>query len=101
MGLAFHSVATLLASHETTRDLWHTTAINGHINFSKIFPLTHAEGILLAEREIFTVSQLLEINDLTGQLTTDENRTLFKSLPSFLICSTSSFFLSEIFVGVP
>jgi hypothetical protein len=34
MGLAFHSVATLLASYETTRDLWHTAAINGHTNFS-------------------------------------------------------------------
>jgi hypothetical protein len=66
MGLAFHSVATLLAFYETTRDLWHTAAINGHTNFSKVFPLSSAEGTLLAEREILTVSQLLEINDLTG-----------------------------------
>ncbi len=58
-------------------------AINGHTNFSKVFPLSSAEGILLAEREILTVSQLLEINDLTGRLTTDENRVLFEELAIF------------------
>jgi hypothetical protein len=52
MGLAFHSVAILLASYETTRDLWHTAAINGHTNFSKVFLLTPAEGRLLVERGI-------------------------------------------------
>jgi hypothetical protein len=57
--------------------------MNGHTNFSKVFPLTHAEGMLLVEREILTVSQLLEINDLTGRLTTDENRALFKELAIF------------------
>jgi hypothetical protein len=30
LGLAFQSAAALLASYETTRDLWHTAAINGH-----------------------------------------------------------------------
>jgi hypothetical protein len=83
MGLAFHSVATLLASSETTRDLWHTAAINGHTNFSKVFPLTFAEGRLLVERGILTVSQLLEVNDLTGRLSTDENRALFEDLTVF------------------
>ncbi len=83
MGLAFRSVATLLASHETTRDLWHNAAINGHTNFSKVFPLSSAEGTLLADREILTVSQLLEINDLTGRLTTYENRALFEELAIF------------------
>jgi hypothetical protein len=42
LGLAFHSVAALLASYETTRDLWHTAAINGHTNFSKVFLLSSA-----------------------------------------------------------
>ncbi len=35
------------------------------------------------ERGILTVSQLLEINDLTGRLTTDENRALFEELAIF------------------
>jgi hypothetical protein len=32
---------------------------------------------------VFTVSQLLEINDLTGRLTTEENRALFEELAIF------------------
>jgi hypothetical protein len=83
LGLAFHSAAALLASYETTRDLWHTAAINGLTNFSKVFLLSFAEGVLLADREILTVSQLLEINDLTGPLTTDENRALFEERAIF------------------
>jgi hypothetical protein len=82
-GFAFHSAAALLASSKTTRDLWHTAAINGHTNFSKVFPLSPAEGTVLAGRGVLTVSQLLEINDLTGRLTTDENRALFKELAIF------------------
>ncbi len=82
-GMAYVYRQTLLASYETTRDLWHTAAINGHTNFSKVFLLSPAEGTLLADREIFTVSQLLEINDLTGRLTTDENRALFEELAIF------------------
>ncbi len=35
---------------------------------------------MLAGRGILTVSQLLEINDLTGRLTTEENRALFEDL---------------------
>jgi hypothetical protein len=77
LGLAFYSAAALLASYETTRDLWHTAAINGHTNFSKVFPLSATEGGVLADCRILTVSQLLEINDLTGRLTTEENRALF------------------------
>ncbi len=80
IGLAFHSAAALLASYETTRDLWHTAAINRHTNFSKVFPLSVTEGGVLADRGIFTISQLLEINDLTGWLTTEENRALFEDL---------------------
>jgi hypothetical protein len=35
------------------------------------------------ERGILTVSQLLEINDLTGRLSTDENRALFEEFATF------------------
>jgi hypothetical protein len=80
LGFAFHSAAALLASYETTRDFWHTAAINGHTNFSKVFPLSATEGGMLADHGIFNVSQLLEINDLTGRLTTEENRVLFEDL---------------------
>jgi hypothetical protein len=80
LGLAFQAVAALLASYDTTRDLWHTAAISGHTNFSKVFPLSVTEGGMLANRGLYTVSQLLEINDLTGQLTTEENRAQFEDL---------------------
>ncbi len=35
---------------------------------------------LLKEKSLYTVSQLLEVNDLTGRLTTDENRLLLTDL---------------------
>jgi hypothetical protein len=72
LGLAFQAVAALLASYKTTRDLWHTAAINGHTKFSKVFPLSVTEGGMLANCGLYTVSQLLEINDLTGRLTTEK-----------------------------
>jgi hypothetical protein len=62
--------------YETSRDPWHAAAIAGHSSFSKLFPLSAAEMALLKERNLHTVSQLLEVNDLTGRLTTDENRLL-------------------------
>jgi hypothetical protein len=82
-GLAFQSVAALLVSYETTRDLWHTAAINGHTNFSKVFPHSVPEGGMLADRGLCTVSQLLEINDLTARLTMEENRALFEGLDAY------------------
>jgi hypothetical protein len=38
---------------------------------------------MLADCGLYTVSQLLEINDLTGQLTTVENRALFEDLAAY------------------
>jgi hypothetical protein len=38
---------------------------------------------MLQIKKILTISQLLEIDDLTGRLTTDENRALFDELPAF------------------
>ncbi len=101
LGIAFHSAAALLASYETTRDLWHTAAINGHTNFSKVFPLSVTEGGVLADRGIFTVSQLLEINDLTGSLTMEENRVLFEDLAVYRTYSTNFPSLLEFFGGAP
>jgi hypothetical protein len=80
MGLAFHAVADLLATHETSRESWHAAAIAGHYSFSKLFPLSVGEMSILKDKNIHTVSQLLEVNDLTGQLTVDENRLLLADL---------------------
>ncbi len=79
IGLAFCAVADLLATYETTRDSWHIAAINGHTNFGKFFPLTIAEG-----RNLYTVSLLLDVDYLTGLLTTNENRALMDKLTLFL-----------------
>jgi hypothetical protein len=50
---------------------------------SKIFPLIGIEGDLLAEENLHTVSQLQEVDDLTGHLTIDENRALMEALTPF------------------
>jgi hypothetical protein len=55
-------------------------AIAGHSSFSKLFPLSVGEMAILRDRNVYTVSQLLEVNDLTGHLTVDENRPLFTDL---------------------
>jgi hypothetical protein len=80
LGLAFHAVADLLATYETSRDSWHAAAIAGHSSFSKLFPLSVGEMATLKNRNIYTVSQLLEVNDLTGRLTVKENRLLLADL---------------------
>jgi hypothetical protein len=38
---------------------------------------------MLQIKNILTIYQLLEINDLTGRLTTDDNSALFDELPAF------------------
>jgi hypothetical protein len=38
---------------------------------------------ILRDRNVYTVSQLLEVNDLTGWLTVDENRLLFADLATY------------------
>jgi hypothetical protein len=76
MGLAFHAVADLLVTYETSRESWHAAAITGHSSFSKLFPISIGEMSILRDKNIYTVSQLLEVNDLTGRRTVDENRLL-------------------------
>jgi hypothetical protein len=78
--LAFHAVADLLASYETSREFWHAAAIAGHSSFSKIFSLSVGEMLILRDNHVYTVSQLLEVNDLTGRLTVDENDALLTRL---------------------
>ncbi len=80
IGLAFHAVADLLAAYETSRDFWNATAIDGHSSFSKLFPLWVGEMSILRDRNVYTVSKLLEVNDLTGRLTVEENSLLLAEL---------------------
>ncbi len=83
LGLAFHAVADLLAVYETSRESWHAAAIAGHSSFSKIFPLSIGEMSILRDNNVYTVSQLLEVNDLTGHLTVDENGPLLAQLAAY------------------
>jgi hypothetical protein len=62
---------------------WHTAVIHGHSKFSKIFPLTAAEGEFLKEINLHTVSQQLEVDDFTGLLTMDENQVILDNLTPF------------------
>jgi hypothetical protein len=75
-------VADILSAYEIARDTWHCPAINGHSAFSEIFSLSALEGQLLVLKIINTVSQLMEMDDLTGCLTTAENRALMLDLIS-------------------
>jgi hypothetical protein len=86
-------VADLLATYETSRDSWHAAAIAGHSNFSKLFPLSVGEMIVLKDKNIYTVSQLLEVNDLTGRLTDDENRLLLADFSTYRTFSRSCAYL--------
>jgi hypothetical protein len=83
LGLAFHAVADLLAAYETSRESWHAAAIAGHSSFSKVFPLSIGEMSILRDNNVYTVSQLLEVNDLTGRLTIDENVLLLAQLAAY------------------
>jgi hypothetical protein len=38
---------------------------------------------ILKDKNLYTVSQLLEVNDLTGRLTVDENRLLLADLSTY------------------
>ncbi len=58
------------------------------------FSLKCDRGDLLAEKNLHTVAQLLEVSDLTGHLTTDENRALMDKLTLFLNYSANSDFQS-------
>jgi hypothetical protein len=55
-------------------------AIAGHSSFSKVFPLSIGEMSILRDNNVYTVSQLLEVNDLAGRLTIDENVLLLAQL---------------------
>ncbi len=85
--LSFYAVADILVAYETAWDTWYRAAINGTSSFSKVFPVSAMEGQILSEKAIYTVSQLMEMDDLTGWLTMGENRALMLGLAPFSIVS--------------
>jgi hypothetical protein len=71
LDLVFHAVANILVAYTTTRDIWHSAAINSHYPFDKVFPLSASEVQLPVRKRIYTKSQLMEVDDLSGHLMLD------------------------------
>jgi hypothetical protein len=76
LGLSFIAVADLLATYKTAGEPRHAAAIIGHTQSSKVFLFSTLDANTLQTRNICTISQLLEVDDLTGRLTIDEKRVL-------------------------
>jgi hypothetical protein len=76
-------VADLLGIYGTAREPWHVAAVIGHMHSSKIYPFLAMDAIMLQTKNILIISQLLEVDDLTGRQTTDEYRALFYELAAF------------------
>jgi hypothetical protein len=70
----------ILAAYKTARDTWHGAAINSHSSFSMVCPLSVAKGQFLSQKGIYTVSQIMDVGDITSRLTTSENRALMIEL---------------------
>jgi hypothetical protein len=83
-------VIGILLAYETSRDIWHSVSINDHSSASKVFTLSAPKSKLLAHKEVYMVSQLMEVDDLTVRLTTDENRAHMLDLAIHLCCNKSS-----------
>jgi hypothetical protein len=73
-------VENILAAYKTARDTWHGAAINSHSSFSTVCPLSVAKGQFLSQKGIYTVSQIMDVGDITSRLTTSENRALMIEL---------------------
>jgi hypothetical protein len=92
LGLSFHCAEDILAPTKQTGTTWHCAALNGHSSLGKPFPLSETEGQLKAQKGVYTVSQSMETDDLTGRLTMDENRALLADLALSPFFSTNSGF---------
>jgi hypothetical protein len=80
---AFRAVSTLLQIYEVDKDGWHHAPIYGHTKASLLYPFTMAEVELLWGWDIIVVSQLFNINDLTGMLDRSENDVLAGRLQQY------------------
>jgi hypothetical protein len=79
----FRAIAALQVLYETDKEGWHHAAVVGHSKASKLFPLNREEGRLLQEWGVIVVSQLFEINELTGMLDKAENIMLLQRLQQY------------------
>jgi len=61
LGQAFIAISKFLKLHETGNEGWHA-AIHGH-SIGRTFPLTEVERRELQRLQIFTFSQLFEVQD--------------------------------------
>jgi hypothetical protein len=73
---AFRAISTLLQLYEVDKDGWHHAPIFGHTKASLLYPFTMAEADLLWGWDIIVVSQLFNINELTGKLDRSDNAVL-------------------------
>ena len=65
---AFASIASLLLMLETDKDTWAYAAIVGHSRAVSIYKFFLSDVEKLAEKGIYTVSQLFEVNEITHKL---------------------------------
>ncbi len=80
---AFRAVGALLQLYEVDKDGWHHAPIIGHTKASVLYPFTMGEAELLWGWNIKVVSQLFNINDLTGMLDRTENDVLAGRLQQY------------------
>jgi hypothetical protein len=73
---AFRAISTLLQLYEVNKDGWHHAPIFGHTKASLLYPFTMAEAEMLWGWDIIVVSQLFNINELTGKLDRSDNAAL-------------------------
>ena len=78
LGQAFLFMAKFLRQYEKRADSWHAAAVHGHSE-GKCFPITEMERRVLKEMQIFSVSQLFELQD-NMQTSDRDNRVLFDQL---------------------
>jgi hypothetical protein len=77
IGQAFIAMSKFLKLYESGSDGWHA-AIHGHSS-GRTFPLTEIERMELKGLQIFTVSQLFEVQD-NAQISNQDNDELFERL---------------------
>ena len=77
IGQAFIAMPKFLKLYESGSDGWHA-AIHGHSS-GRTFPLTEIERLELKGLQIFTVSQLFEVQD-NAQISNQDNDELFERL---------------------
>ncbi len=74
---AFQAMGKILRINEIDCKTWHAAAINGHIKFNKLLPLTQNEAGILRAHNLITISQIYETNKvLQNKPNANANRLL-------------------------